>query len=194
MRETLETASYGNGTYKFRVDDTDIDPNATAYTYTVRADNGSTRTSDFYTFTVKMVLSDVGANTLFTMPQVSYSLVNNTTPTLSFSAPNWAAKGYPTVYKFYRNNTQIGSFSGTGNHSFSDTPTADGVYTYRVDEEVAGVTIRGRDFTFTRDTSPVDPSTFPAKPDAPTLVGRIDGAGAVTLSWMPAATGGEVRS
>ena len=158
----------------------------TTYTYTVRATDSEGAESNFYTFTV--IAKDDAPS--FNSPSVHYELVNNTTPTLTFTAYNWDDKGYSTVYKLYRNNTQIDSFKGAGSHSFADTPTADGTYTYRVDLVVAGFTVRGREYTFTRNTKPAD---LPSKPDAPSLAGRLDGEHKVTLAWTPSATGGEVE-
>ena len=161
----------------------------TTYTYTVRATDREGTESNFYTFTV--ICKDDAPS--LNPPYVDFEVVNNTTPTLTFSANNWADSGYPTVYKFYRNNVQVGSFTGEGEHSFSDTPTTDGTYTYRVDLVVAGFTVRGREYTFSRNTTPVNPNTFPKKPDAPSLVGRLDSEHYVTLAWTPAETGGEVE-
>ena len=180
----------GDYSYRFTVEDTTNVSENRAYTYTVRFVGTEGQTSNFYTFTVKTI-PDMG-NAAFSTPDVTYEVVNNTTPTLSFRSYKW--DGYTTTYRFYRNDAQIDSFTGTGSsHSFSDTPTADGTYTYRVDREVAGITSRGREYTFTRDTTPIDPNTLPSKPDAPTLAGRLDSKSVVTLGWTPAATGGEVE-
>lgn len=160
------------------------------YTYTVRATDSQGTESNFYTFSV--IHSSKGDNPSLNPPYVDYELVNNTTPTLTFTAYTWASSGYPATYRFYRNGKQVGSsFKGTGgSKSFSDTPTTDGTYIYRVDMEVAGFTVRGREYTFTRNTKPAD---LPSKPDAPSLVGRLDSEHMVMLAWTPAATGGKVE-
>ena len=161
--------------------DNNVTANAT-YTYTVRATDSEGQTSNFYTFTV---IARNGSPSL-NPPYVYYEIVNNTTPTLTFTAYK------NCTYRFYRNGIQVGSaYTGTGSEkSFSDTPTVDGTYTYRVDMTASGITVRGREYTFTRNTKP---ATISTKPDAPTLVGRLDSQNMVTLAWTPAATGGEIK-
>jgi putative cell wall-binding protein len=171
------------------------------YTYTVRGKDQAGVPTDFYTFTVKAVTPSDNDNVRFLTPEVTCKVQDASTVTLTFDAYSWDDGGYPATYKVYRNDVLIKTIGGTGRKVVTDTPTAGDTYVYRVDQEVAGVTARGHEFTFSRDTAPVNPSEMGKAPGAPELVGRVSvnsesfsgDAGVVMLEWTPSDEGGEVQ-
>lgn len=179
----VSDGGYGAATYA----DTDVRAGQT-YTYTVRATDYYGEESDFYTFTVKAITEGDDDTVLFESPNVSWSVEGGTTARLQFNASK------NTSVSVFRNDQRIDA-SPTDEYSVwhydvQDNPGADGTYVYRVEYTTAGVTTRGRDYTFVRNTQPIDPSSLLQVPDAPTLTARTSGTSNVILSWVPAATGG----
>ena len=159
--------------------DTGVAANKT-YTYTVRATDYENNESEDYTFTVYTKSGRSYAT------DVSWSVAGGTTPTLKFHVPDSGA-----VARVYRNDALVKTYNYDGGayHSYTDTPTSDGTYTYRVDFSYATgqVTTTGRTYTFVRDANAAQNQLKP--PDAPVLTGRLSGED-VVLTWEAATTGG----
>ena len=160
------------------------------YTYTVRATGEDGSTSEDYTFSVKAVAPTDDGYVYFSSPVVTWSVENGTSARLRFTAPS------NVTARVYRNGTNLKAKAQNDlyGHYFdvADNPGADGSYTYRVEytENKSGITT-DREFTFVRNTKPVDTRGLLKPPDAPTLTGRASGDSNVILSWAPSATGGE---
>ena len=167
--------------------DTNITEGAT-YTYTVQVTDAHDAKSNFYTFTVKAAASDGEDQQDYSTADVTWWVTGapGTTANMEFRTEAGS------TYKVYRNNVQVQTYTGNGSYvTYTNNPGSDGAYTYRVDRVANGVTVRGRDYTFQRDTSPVDESQFLTVPDAPTLSVRTSN-GYPVLAWNPAPTGSAV--
>lgn len=167
------------------------------YTYTIRGLTADGIQTKPYTFTMKALPTSGGHTIYFGQPEVTYKTQNGTTATLEINSFYWGNDSYPAVYKAYRNNKLIKTVRSVADRTVTDKPTTDGMYVYRVDQEVAGVVTKGHEFTFRRNTTPVDPSTFGKAPGAPELTGRVAATdssrqrGIAMLDWTPSDTGGE---
>ena len=173
------------------------------YTYTIQGVDGDANTTNFHTFTVKAVEETDFGSVKGDYAHPMWSVVDHGKKARLqwYCAYSFIDSGdgydlvYNGTYKVYRNDTCIKTLSSAdaadGLFDFYDNPGADGTYVYRVDKIISGVTVRGRDFVFHRNTQPVDPDTLLQPPDAPTLRGRTaSDTGNVILSWTPSSTGG----
>ena len=162
------------------------------YTYTAQpvfysGTTGEIIPGDYYTFTVKAVTPSSSDYYHFSTPTVTWRIVNGTTASLEFNAPK------NITATVYRNGTKLSYTPDEGYDTWyfdiEDDPGADGTYVYRVEYTYSGITT-SREFTFVRNTQPVDTSSLLKPPDAPTLAARTAGDSNVILSWTPASTGG----
>ena len=193
----------GNAWGMYDYADTGIKAN-TLYTYTAQGEDDEGNKTNLYTFSIKTpnsLSNPADADMIdFNPVDVKWSVVDNgTTARLRWNCSyyedydnnQWA---YVGTYRVYRDDALIETLTSAdadeGLFDLRDNPGADGTYTYRVDKEVQGVTLCGRDLVFTRNTQPVNPESLLQVPDAPMLSGRTSGESNVILSWAPATTGG----
>lgn len=181
----------GYSSYMYDYADTNIAPNKT-YTYSIRGNYGEGKKTNIYTFTVKTVeeVEFGSAKNLKCSVSNDGSKVRLTWYGDSYYDDDEEDYRYTGVYRVYRNNVLIGTYQNEEDYDIYDDPGSDGTYTYRVDKTVSGVTVRGRDLTFVRNTLPPEEIALLQVPDAPTLTGKTSGKRNVVLNWKPAATGG----
>ena len=122
------------------------------------------------------------------------------TPTITTYAEENGA-----TYSLLRNGTQVGSsvksskvkFDEYGNVdkwekiTLSDTPTTDGIYTYKMKKVSPDgkKTIYGLEYKYEKTSQPVEP---PKKPGKPKLTANISDKG-VYMTWTAPSSGGEVK-
>lgn len=169
-------------------DDMNVVPGK-VYTYTIRVTDYMGEESNYYTFTAKAQDGIVSSTV-----DVDWRVVDGKKAHMEWSADTYydydlEKSIYTAEYKVYRNNQLMKELSGLDSYIYEDDPGADGAYAYRVDKVTGGITVRGRDFSFTRDTSIVDDSTFLKVPGAPSLTVKVTDNKPV-LEWKPSAEGG----
>ena len=170
-------------------DDTNIVAGKT-YTYTLRATDIFGNDGNYYTFTA-LAIDNVDTSSA----DVTWKVLEGRRAHMEWSGDYYYdydndKSVYPSTYKVYRNNVLVSTYSGKNDYIYEDTPVSDGAYVYRVDKIANGLTVKGRDFTFTRNTQIVDESDFLKAPEAPTLNVRISNNRPV-LTWTPSSTGGK---
>ena len=146
-----------------------------------------------YTFSVK-ALDNIDSST----PEIDFKVIDGKKISLSWYGDYYVAYDskdqpyyvYSASYKLYCNNTLVGTYSNKESYTYENNPGKDGTYVYRVDKITGGLTIRGKEYTFVRDTSIVDDDTFLKVPGAPSLSVRISDSKAV-LTWSNSRSGGK---
>lgn len=174
---------------KTSFDDMNVEPGK-LYTYTICVSDYMGNDSNYYTFT-----AEAQDNIDSSAVDVGWSVIEGKKVRMEWYADYYydydlEKNVYATQYKVYRNNVLMKEFLDKESYTFDDDPGADGTYTYRLDKITGGLTVRGRDYTFVRDTSIVDDSDFVKVPGAPTLTVRVTDNKPV-LEWKPSASGGE---
>lgn len=174
---------------KTSFDDMNVEPGK-LYTYTIRVTDYMGNDSNYYTFTAK-AQDNIDSSAV----DVSWSVIEGKKAHMEWYADECYDYDldkyvFTAQYKVYRNDVLMKEFSDKEAYTFDDDPGADGTYIYRVDKITGGLTIRGRDHIFVRDTSIVDDSRFIKVPGAPALTVRVTDNKPV-LEWKPSANGGE---
>ncbi len=167
------------------------------YTYTIQAMDYWGNLSEPYTFQMKAIPELESHYSICGTADVNFKSLTNKKVQLQFySVTDGESKPIPATYKIYRNNTVIKTITMKASMdplvTYTDDPGKDGTYTYRIDKIIQGMTIKGEEFVFVRNTGAVDTETFLKVPDAPTLnISLSDGI--PVLEWSPASTGGKVE-
>ena len=167
------------------------------YTYTVQATDNTGYKTGFYTFTAA-----ASEDAVFSTTDVEWRILGGRKASMTwYSDYVYDEEGdfhYTGTYKVYRDGVLKKTFSGAddGEYTFTDDPGDDGTYVYRMDKQykVGGTTytIPGQEFTFVRDTAPVDESRFTVPPSAPKLTARVTN-GYPVLTWEAGDDGGEPK-
>lgn len=170
-------------------DDMNVVPGK-VYTYTIMVTDYEGNNSNYYTFTAK-----AEENINSSAVDVEWSVIERKKAHMEWYADSYydydlAKTMYNASYKVYRNNALLEEVSGKEKYTIDNDPGADGTYIYRVDKITGGITIRGREFTFVRDTKIVDESTFLKAPGAPVLNARVVD-GKPVLEWKNSVSGGK---
>ncbi|MBQ1406891.1 MAG: fibronectin type III domain-containing protein, partial [Eubacterium sp.] len=194
---TKVTEDYGN--VETVLTDTNVTKGKT-YTYTVHLTSSDGVESNYHTFTVKVPTGSNWYTADYSSSYVTWSTVNGRKAQLSWYADyeydDYSDWHYIGTYKVYRNNTLIKTYTASGKEDgellYTDDPGSDGTYVYRMDKVINGITIRGREFTFVRDTKPVDESTLLKAPGAPLLDIRVSDGNPI-LRWAAGNQGGAVE-
>ena len=162
------------------------------YTYSLQGIDGDGHRTNIYTFTTK------ADDHNYAQMNVRWKVVNSgTTARLSWRGDY---NEETETYKVYRNNTLIksikneeaGIYDEDEGYIYQNDPGSDGTYIYRVDRIVNGITIKGREYRFVRDTGAGDINVLPV-PDAPALTARTSGDYNIILDWKAAETGGQAE-
>lgn len=161
------------------------------YTYTLRATDIYGNEGNYYTFTA---LASENADT--SAADVVWSVLDGKRAHMEWSGDYYYDYDsdktvYTSTYKVYRNGVLVNTYSGKDSYTYEDDPGNDGVYLYRVDKVIQGVTVTGREFSFTRNTDIVDDSALLKVPEAPVLNIRMSGDNPV-LTWSLASIGSAV--
>ncbi len=167
------------------------------YTYTAQIADSDGNVSDYYTFRIKVPNGSDWSYDDYSAVDAVWEVVNGRSAKMNwYSSYAYDDNGdwyYTGTYRVYRNNTKIKEYSPTGQTggtiTFTDDPGSDGTYVYRVDKIINGITVRGREYTFVRNTAPVDESTLLKAPGAPVLDVRISDGNPI-LRWAAAESGG----
>ncbi|MGI6221364.1 MAG: cell wall-binding repeat-containing protein, partial [Coriobacteriales bacterium] len=176
-------------------DDADVEFDKN-YSYALRITDNESNQSDIYYLTAKAPLSnDVHANHSYSTVYVTWTTTGEGVPRAQFWPDGVASyeihrvdeEGHDTLLETYTESNTPDKGVVHDDETIADLP--DGSYTYRVDRVLNGIHASSRGHVFVLDTTPVDESSFPTLPDAPTLTARVSG-GYVILNWTPATTGG----
>ena len=171
------------------------------YTYTARLfDEDGVETPD-YTFTVKTAGPSGSASASYSSTQVDWKVIDGKKAEMKWYCDYYYDdNGDYIYYGTYKVQRKKGSGSWTtiktistapdsGSCTITDDPGSDGTYTYRMDKTVNGITVTGKEFTFSRKTTAVDESTLLKAPDTPVFRVRMSDRKPV-LYWAPSETGG----
>ena len=170
------------------------------YTYTARLTDSEGNVSKPYTFSVFVPKSLNWSEKYYNSTDVEWSVSGNNKANMKWYADyEYDDDGdlhYFGTYKVYRNDQVIATYTASGQNAgsfnYSNDPGSDGTYIYRVDKTVNGVTIRGRDYTFVRNTAEVDESALLKAPEAPIFDVRIS-EGKPVLRWAASESGSPVE-
>ena len=175
------------------------------YTYTVRGADDEGRVSNYYTFSVKVPTGSDWSGYNYNSSDVNWKVLNGRTVHMDWYADYEEADDgdywyrYTGIYKVYRDGQLMRTYNGSdfspddvSTMVFEDDPGADGTYVYRMDKIINGILITGQEYTFTRNTAPVDENTFLKPPSAPTLSVHMS-EGYPTLHWSATYDGGAVE-
>ncbi len=165
----------------------------TVYKYRITGTNSYNEDTEPYEIIVKVPAKGASNYVTFNQANVTYSIVGSNKPQLQFFAYN--EDDDPAEFRLMRRApgsskfTTIKTYKGSLNKNitYSETPTADGTYIYRVDKIKSGVTIYGREYIYVLDQTPEDESMLAGPPSAPKLRASVlDGGdyfGYVMLRW-----------
>ena len=164
------------------------------YTYTIQVTDYNNDKSNLYTFTMKAANDSGGSGTGdYSSARVQFHVLSGKKVQMTWNADTDSFRNPYGTYKVYRNGSLQKTYTmknGMDSYiDFTQDPGKDGTYVYRVDKIVNGITIKGKEYTFVRNTKKVDESKFLKAPGAPTLDVRISN-GTPVLTWTPSTKGG----
>ena len=167
---------------------------STTYQYKVVGTYGDGEETNAYEFTVKTPVK--GKEIEYSQAYVDFDLLKGTTPRMRFSVQNdyGATSQFKLMRKGPENTDWVveKTYSVSGDvishKTYTDTPTIDGIYSYRLDKVTNGVLIKGHEYSYIKDTSETDEALLPKGPSAPRLTASIVNED-VMLRWS--STGSE---
>ena len=188
-----------NGYVRALFTDTSV-KKGTTYTYTTRLfDEEGVETPD-YTFTVKTSGPSGNNYASYSSTRVDWEVIDGKKAKMHWYCDYYYdSDGELVYYGTYKVKRKKGSGSWTtiktistapasGECSFTDDPGTDATYTYRMDKTINGVTVIGKEYRFTRKTTPIDESTLLKAPETPVFYVRMSEDKPI-LYWAPSETG-----
>lgn len=168
------------------------------YTYTMQVTDVLNQKSNFYTFTVKAAPeSSYDEHWVdYSSVKVNFSIIGGKKVDINWNASTDAQNNTTGTYKLYCNGKMVKTYTmkkGSDTFiSYANDPGKDGTYVYRVDKIINGITVKGKEYTFVRNTKKVDESKLLKPPGTPSLTVRIS-EGTPVLTWTPSSKGGAVK-
>gem|GEM_PF-2632944 len=170
------------------------------YTYAARVTDTEGNVSDIYTFSIKVPNKSDWCYEPYSSTEVSWSIVDGKKAKLKWYADDsYDDEGsfyYRGTYYVYCDGKKIQTFgvgdSDYGAFSYTHDPGTDGTHVYRIDKDINGLYIQGREFTFVRNTTKVNEDDLLKAPSAPILDVRVS-EGNPVLYWAATDKGGAVE-
>lgn len=198
--DTSKAPYFSNSDSKYDVDTDFTDRNVSrgkTYTYAARVTDTYGNASDFYTFKMKVRGgTEEWFMDSYSSSDVSWKVIKGKEARLSWYADTDEENKPIGVYRVYRNGAVIQTYTAGqtdgGRFEITNNPGTDGTYVYRMDKEINGISIRGREYTFVRNTTKVNEDEFLKVPGAPTFDVRISD-GKPVLRWAASDNGGRTE-